>query len=466
VGETRLDEIEPSDSLAVLVQGSAAPVFRGTNPDGDSYLCGACESHVLAESVREGDLYDLAFRCGACGGLSIGPRLPAGRPLPWQTTVVVDPGQYLIGGTVEGRDGVVLAGREAVNSALFEIGAGSGGSGASKELGFEYLESLVAKVKALLGGSYDAMKTSYERGRKSKTPPKVPHRLVELLDAAETAAESFRSGQPALDPVATVELDVLVSQLERWSRHPLWPSLLPSLASPQDFPHLVLIFAAASFLSDVGNAVELVAVGGERTPDLRLHLTARSVVGTELKSPLALQRPQAPLDTETASAIVRKAMKRAGSGAKGQLRSKNDAVLVIGGFSLRDSDLDALEAAARELLQHHRDKRTHLLAIAVVSLGVLLDARQMGIGRSLPTLSGTITARVVRNEQYAGDATLQEGERPELHPVEGPLEEVDVADLDNRSWRNSTVRKPRDKLGRNDPCWCGSGAKFKKCHGR
>jgi preprotein translocase subunit SecA len=23
----------------------------------------------------------------------------------------------------------------------------------------------------------------------------------------------------------------------------------------------------------------------------------------------------------------------------------------------------------------------------------------------------------------------------------------------------------RDKLGRNDPCWCGSGKKFKKCHG-
>jgi len=24
----------------------------------------------------------------------------------------------------------------------------------------------------------------------------------------------------------------------------------------------------------------------------------------------------------------------------------------------------------------------------------------------------------------------------------------------------------RDKVGRNDPCWCGSGQKFKKCHGR
>jgi preprotein translocase subunit SecA len=24
---------------------------------------------------------------------------------------------------------------------------------------------------------------------------------------------------------------------------------------------------------------------------------------------------------------------------------------------------------------------------------------------------------------------------------------------------------PQEKLGRNDPCWCGSGKKFKKCHG-
>ena len=28
------------------------------------------------------------------------------------------------------------------------------------------------------------------------------------------------------------------------------------------------------------------------------------------------------------------------------------------------------------------------------------------------------------------------------------------------------IGRPNDKLGRNDPCWCGSGRKFKKCHGR
>jgi preprotein translocase subunit SecA len=29
----------------------------------------------------------------------------------------------------------------------------------------------------------------------------------------------------------------------------------------------------------------------------------------------------------------------------------------------------------------------------------------------------------------------------------------------------TTVRRDEPKIGRNDPCWCGSGKKFKKCHG-
>ena len=28
-----------------------------------------------------------------------------------------------------------------------------------------------------------------------------------------------------------------------------------------------------------------------------------------------------------------------------------------------------------------------------------------------------------------------------------------------------TYRRDMPKLGRNDPCFCGSGKKFKKCHG-
>jgi preprotein translocase subunit SecA len=32
--------------------------------------------------------------------------------------------------------------------------------------------------------------------------------------------------------------------------------------------------------------------------------------------------------------------------------------------------------------------------------------------------------------------------------------------------KQKTVRRDQPKVGRNDPCPCGSGKKYKKCHGR
>ena len=32
--------------------------------------------------------------------------------------------------------------------------------------------------------------------------------------------------------------------------------------------------------------------------------------------------------------------------------------------------------------------------------------------------------------------------------------------------RPMPVKSDTPKVGRNDPCWCGSGLKFKKCHGK
>jgi preprotein translocase subunit SecA len=32
--------------------------------------------------------------------------------------------------------------------------------------------------------------------------------------------------------------------------------------------------------------------------------------------------------------------------------------------------------------------------------------------------------------------------------------------------KGETVRRERPKVGRNDPCPCGSGKKYKKCHGK
>jgi len=35
-----------------------------------------------------------------------------------------------------------------------------------------------------------------------------------------------------------------------------------------------------------------------------------------------------------------------------------------------------------------------------------------------------------------------------------------------RRRQQETVQHTADKVGRNEPCWCGSGKKFKKCHGK
>jgi preprotein translocase subunit SecA len=54
-----------------------------------------------------------------------------------------------------------------------------------------------------------------------------------------------------------------------------------------------------------------------------------------------------------------------------------------------------------------------------------------------------------RRQRQAARMTLSHGEAPGT-----PAEKVE------------TVRRDGDKVGRNDPCPCGSGKKYKKCHGR
>src|SRR5262249_5815517 len=39
-------------------------------------------------------------------------------------------------------------------------------------------------------------------------------------------------------------------------------------------------------------------------------------------------------------------------------------------------------------------------------------------------------------------------------------------DLRTNRDQPQTSTNPNQKIGRNDPCWCGSGKKFKKCHGK
>ena len=64
----------------------------------------------------------------------------------------------------------------------------------------------------------------------------------------------------------------------------------------------------------------------------------------------------------------------------------------------------------------------------------------------------------VQGREAMRDAAVMQaqdmGEQPE--PDLGP-EEYEV--------QRPIVKSAEEKLGRNDPCWCGSGKKYKHCHG-
>ena len=52
-------------------------------------------------------------------------------------------------------------------------------------------------------------------------------------------------------------------------------------------------------------------------------------------------------------------------------------------------------------------------------------------------------------------------EAMEAQQGNGPSQNMNVPDRDDKP---ETVRRDHPKIGRNDPCWCGSGKKYKNCH--
>jgi len=57
------------------------------------------------------------------------------------------------------------------------------------------------------------------------------------------------------------------------------------------------------------------------------------------------------------------------------------------------------------------------------------------------------------------------GENPRLVPYLQAVEERTAAGNGGSEVVETVVKSEHENIGRNDPCWCGSGKKYKKCHG-
>jgi preprotein translocase subunit SecA len=80
----------------------------------------------------------------------------------------------------------------------------------------------------------------------------------------------------------------------------------------------------------------------------------------------------------------------------------------------------------------------------------------------------TVLRVSVKTAEQAEQGEQQQGQAPQQTSTSGNgTTATGRANLrTNRDEQVPVTTAGKEKLGRNDPCWCGSGKKFKKCHGR
>jgi preprotein translocase subunit SecA len=71
---------------------------------------------------------------------------------------------------------------------------------------------------------------------------------------------------------------------------------------------------------------------------------------------------------------------------------------------------------------------------------------------------------VTREPAHQHERTMLES-RPDVTGTSAAATAATVTSGGNGSGPAGQARKSGPKIGRNDPCWCGSGKKFKRCHG-
>jgi hypothetical protein len=424
IGEKQQLRLLPVDQFpgSVLIQGSEQPVLRDDWPQGIDYLCGHCQNMVIIASAADDQVWDVAFECFECKGLSASPSLPTGMVLP-NVSLLFPKGRYMLSDSVD-LSRVAIAGEKAHERSRRETGdRGSTfgyqqGNSTHREISPALLQSYINDLRSLLGPTYDKLYSSACRTRNSRTPPKNSHGLMSIVRSLEESIASFETPSPVIDARAVTEVDALLLILKRWRHHPYWRRMVGALDA--EYQHTIITMAAASFLVDAGNGVRLLETSSARTPDLQLVTAPQQRAALEIKAPQALHSRTVELTPAEANRIITSAVKKAKTGKKGQLARKQPGLLVIGGFALSDAELDLLSKAATEYLQNAttRGRHSHIIAVSVMSVGTLLEATLEGPQPPEISISGTLSVRVAQNPGYKGDISLGEQPQSSLNRIE------------------------------------------------
>ncbi len=122
---------------------------------------------------------------------------------------------------------------------------------------------------------------------------------------------------------------------------------------------------------------------------------------------------------------------------------------------------EVLLGLADNLAEFDKDERDLAIVSMLTSAHVMHGARSEP-GATIEARYGAQLSREARKELKNLRAEIEQA-RQEITEAEEPsiyeicLEGFDVVD-------DEPFQRAEPKLGRNEPCWCGSGKKYKKCH--
>jgi hypothetical protein len=400
----------------VLLQGSPEPVIVGEHAEGADYWCAWCRRRLLIKKGLLDGLWDLVIECGACHRRSATPELPPGMPLG-RPLGVLQVGTYHIDGSITQRPDVVLAGKPALERRQLETGEQIPESLDEVSLDEGVCRQVLTEVENLIPELLGRIRPTYERALASPTPPRTTHRLLRLMDRVEASAQSLRDDDvPQVDHLALHELRAAVQLLKRWQKDPAWPDLVASMKEPTSYEHTMVTLAVASMLTDTGNGVglQLPKRGRQqRSADLKVVLGAIGQFGIEVKAPALLQDPTEPISARQGKKLVHKLLDSAAGGRRRrQVGSVHPGMLAIGGFNLRESDLDVLERAANGAFASTRASRGQIAGITVVGFGLYVEAFDQGpSGILVPSpcerAQGAIRTRLVQNPRDTGLVSIR-----------------------------------------------------------
>lgn len=357
----------PSSDWATLIAGGS-PFIRGNSVDAVSWECPCGRS--LAVGLDRRQILNVLIECAECGVVLESPLRQPGEPIPGQPLYLSPGARYLIGGEIDVVDKpVAMVGHAAIAGYIRETGrVAPGFSEPLTKVTGDLVESISHAsdtIRAILGTDHEKLEKADALGRASKTPPRSRHRLIELLEFAEAAAQTLQqaeTGTTSIDANLLTELMTVQACATRWRNHPAWASLRQALIS--ETLHTTMLLAVASYLVDANNGVGIHVNPTEQnatTADIWLEPDLKRRLDIEIKTPLALRAPRSVLTEPDAVRIVTKALKKSGR----QRRATRSNLLIIGGYHLGLSHQTVLATAKAMLILERRRWRS-LAGIMVV----------------------------------------------------------------------------------------------------